>query len=257
MTDSNKGWQECLNFIKKQVDVQSYKTWFEPIRAIDYQDEVLTIQVPNKFFYEWLEEHYLLVLKRAVSQSFSANTSLEYQILIDENRRNNTNSKTTEKSDYEAPTIHNPFVIPGIKKMKIDSQLNPNYIFETFVEGECNKLPSAAGKEIAKKPGSNAFNPLVIYGDVGLGKTHLSQAIGNAVLANNENKQVLYVTTEQFTNQVIQSIKNNNVTDFINFYQMVDVLIVDDIQFLANRAKTQEIFFNILTNCIKPENRLS
>ncbi len=116
----------------------------------------------------------------------------------------------------------NPFVIPGIRKMKIESQLNPNYTFENFIEGECNKFPDQPGAAIAKKPGGTAFNPLVIYGDVGLGKTHLAQAIGNEILTGFSDKQVLYVTTEKFTNQVIQAIKSNSVNDFMNFGQMID-----------------------------------
>jgi chromosomal replication initiator protein len=127
----------------------------------------------------------------------------------------------------------------------VDSQLNPAYTFDNFIEGECNKFPRSAGLAIVKKPGGTAFNPLIIYGDVGLGKTHLAQAIGNAIVEHNEQKQVLYVTTEKFTNQVIQAIKSNALNDFMNFYQMIDTLIIDDIHFLSNRPKTQEIFFNI------------
>jgi chromosomal replication initiator protein len=245
MTAHIQSWQECLNIIKKNVELQSYKTWFEPIKSISFKNDVLTVQVPNKFFYEWLEEHYLNVLKTSVKSIFGNKASLEYQILMDENVDNSHSNLSESTILNQAETIRNPFVIPGIKKLKIDSQLNANYKFDNFIEGECNKLARSAGLNIAQKPGGNAFSPLVIYGDVGLGKTHLSQAIGNAVVENNPNKQALYVTVEQFTNQVIQAIKNNSVTDFINFYQMVDVLIVDDIQFLANRPKTQEIFFNI------------
>ncbi|HQU58351.1 MAG TPA: chromosomal replication initiator protein DnaA, partial [Saprospiraceae bacterium] len=145
--------------------------------------------------------------------------------------------------DYQA--IKNPFVIPGIKKVKIEPQLNPNYLFDNYIEGDCNRLARSAGLAIAKKPGGTSFNPLVIFGDVGLGKTHLAHAVGNDVLKRFPDKVVLYVSSEKFTNQIIQSIKNNAVNDFVNFYQLIDVLIVDDIQFLANKQKTQEIFFHI------------
>lgn len=241
-------WNNCLNIIRKSIDAQPFKTWFEPIKPVKLTEEVLTIQVPNKFFYEWLEEHYVDVLKKAVKKELGFNGTLEYQIMVENHRLIGTTSdvnKKPAKHETEEQKILNPFVIPGIRKIKIDSQLNPAYTFDNFVEGECNRFPGSAGLAIAKKPGGTAFNPLVIYGDVGLGKTHLAQAIGNEILQRFSDKQVLYVTTEKFTNQVIQAIKSNSVNDFMNFYQMIDVLIIDDIQFLANRPKTQEIFFNI------------
>lgn len=239
-------WNNCLNIIKKSIESQTFKTWFEPIKAVRLQNDVLTIQVPNKFFYEWLEEHYVEVIKKAVKQELGYSGRLEYNILVENHRKIGADSTTKNvKIDAEESKFINPFVIPGIKKIKIDHQLNPLYTFENFVEGDCNKFPGSAGMAIAKKPGGTAFNPLVIYGDVGLGKTHLSQAIGNEILNLYADKQVLYVTTEKFTNQVIQAIKTNAVNDFMNFYQMIDVLIIDDIQFLSNRPKTQEIFFNI------------
>lgn len=239
-------WNNCLNVIRKSIEAQPFKTWFEPIKSVKLQNDVLTIQVPNKFFYEWLEEHYVEVIKKAVKQELGYSGRLEYNILVENHRKiGNEISAKSIKIDNEESKFINPFVIPGIKKIKIDHQLNPLYTFENFIEGDCNKFPGSAGMAIAKKPGGTAFNPLVIYGDVGLGKTHLSQAIGNEILNKYEDKQVLYVTTEKFTNQVIQAIKTNAVNDFMNFYQMIDVLIIDDIQFLSNRPKTQEIFFNI------------
>ncbi|MFZ1748975.1 MAG: chromosomal replication initiator protein DnaA [Saprospiraceae bacterium] len=240
-------WNSCLNIIKKSMDVQPFKTWFEPIRPVRLVNDILTIQVPNKFFYEWLEEHYVDILRTAVKKELGPHGSLEYNIMV-ENHRDISNDKektNPKKTKEEESKFINPFVIPGIRRIKIDSQLNKSYTFENFVLGECNKFPGSAGMAIAKKPGGTAFNPLVIYGDVGLGKSHLSQAIGNEIIQSQSEKQVVYVTVEKFTNQVIQAIKSNSVNDFMNFYQMIDVLIVDDIQFLSNRSKTQEIFFNI------------
>jgi len=153
--------------------------------------------------------------------------------------------KILEPGSMSGAQIKNPFVIPGIKKMKIDPQLNPNYTFDSYIEGDCNRLARSAGMAVASNPGGTAFNPLVVFGDVGLGKTHLAQAIGNEVIKSHDGKTVLYVSSEKFTNQIIQSIKNNAVNDFVNFYQLIDVLIVDDIQFLENKKKTQEIFFHI------------
>ncbi|MEL7021435.1 MAG: chromosomal replication initiator protein DnaA [Bacteroidota bacterium] len=264
-------WNSCLQTIRRNVNSQSFKTWFEPIKPIRIEGNALTIQVPNKFFYEWLEEHYVALLKMTIQQELGNQGRLEYQILMTTpsakvkrsgpiripqptpigtpNRK--SAARAFQSKDPLSPgmvdreNIKNPFVIPGIKKMKVDPQLNPSYTFDSFIEGDCNRLARSAGMAIAKRPGGTSFNPLVVFGDVGLGKTHLAQAIGNEVLRINSNKAVLYVSSEKFTNQIINSIKNNAVDDFVNFYQLIDVLIVDDIQFLENKKKTQEIFFHI------------
>ena len=240
-------WDQCLEIFKKNIAPQAFKTWFLPVKPVKFHNSVLTIQVPNKFFFEWLEEHYVAVIKAAITKVIGISARLEYNILVNQQnpQQNPNSSANTDYSTKESQTIPNPFVIPGLKRVKIDSQLNPLYTFENFIEGECNKFPRSAGVSIVNKPGGTAFNPMIIFGDVGLGKTHLAQAIGNDVVKNSESKQVLYVTTEKFTNQVIQAIKSNALNDFMNFYQMIEVLIIDDIQFLSNRPKTQEIFFNI------------
>ena len=247
--DCNIVWGNCLQTIREHVNPQSFKTWFEPIKPVGLDGKALTIQVPNKFFYEWLEEHYVGLLKKSVRSQLGEDGRLEYQILLrtDESQYKPTKGSPSDESSNsrDAQEIKNPFVIPGIKKMKIDPQLNPKYLFDSYIEGDCNRLARSAGVAVAKKPGGTAFNPLVIYGDVGLGKTHLAQAIGNDIIHKLENKSVLYVSSEKFTNQIIQAIKNNAIEDLVNFYQMIDVLIVDDIQFLANKVKTQEIFFHI------------
>lgn len=237
-------WSECLEIIKQNVNQQSFKTWFEPIKSTKLNEHILTIQVPNKFFYEWLEEHYVSILKKAIRNVLGDQGRLEYQFMVENHRKI---GKEAAIDLYGDPTdeIKNPFVIPGIKKVKIESQLNPNYTFENYIEGDCNRLARSAGKAIAERPGKTAFNPLVIFGDVGLGKTHLAQAIGNDILEKHPKTQVLYIPTERFTNQVIDSIKRNALNDFMHFYEMIDVLIIDDIQFLAKKPKTQEIFFNI------------
>ena len=242
-------WDNCLQTIRRSVNLQSFRTWFEPIKPVRLENNALTIQVPNKFFYEWLEEHYVSLLKTTIRNELGDHGRLEYQILMSNGRKKA--KEAIKKNDSYAPgmidiqNVKNPFVIPGIKKLKIDPQLNPSYTFDTYIEGDCNRLARSAGLAIAKKPGTTSFNPLVIFGDVGLGKTHLAQAIGNEVVTKFPDKSVLYVSSEEFTNQIIQSIKNNAVNDFVNFYQLIDVLIVDDIQFLANKQKTQEIFFHI------------
>lgn len=245
--DCNIIWANCLHVIRESVNPQSYKTWFEPIKPVGLDGKSITIQVPNKFFYEWLEEHYVSLLKKAVKSQLGEEGHLEYQILLrtDEVAKSVANGVATHAVTIDQQEIKNPFVIPGIRKLKIDPQLNRKYTFDTYIEGDCNRLARSAGMAVARKPGGTSFNPLVIYGDVGLGKTHLAHAIGNQILQDFDQKSVLYVSSEKFTNQIIQAIKNNAIEDFVNFYQLVDVLIVDDIQFLANKVKTQEIFFHI------------
>ncbi|MDQ3071983.1 MAG: chromosomal replication initiator protein DnaA [Bacteroidota bacterium] len=255
-------WKNCLKIINDNVNFQSYKTWFEPIVPVRLEGKVLTIQVPSLFFYEWLEEHYVGLMKKIIKKELGAGAKLEYNIIV-ENTSNGSkthtvnlpahNPKNGDDNESGIPynvgtAIKNPFIIPGIKRVNIDSQLNPNLTFDNFIEGECNRLARSAGLAVAARPGGTAFNPLFIYGGVGLGKTHLAQSIGNNVKENFKNKAVLYVSSEKFTNQFIEAIKNNATNDFINFYQLIDVLVLDDVQFLANKDRTQDIFFHIFNH---------
>lgn len=251
-------WDNCLSSIKKFVDPQAYKTWFAPIRPVQLEASSLTIQVPNNFFYEWIEEHYVSLLRTSIRKELGENAKLKYQILTagKKPKSNGMASSSTsaaspapagayQKAPAKDETIKNPFVIPGIRRIKIDPQVNRALTFDNFIEGDCNKLARSAAYAVANNPGKTAFNPLVIYGDSGLGKTHLAHAVGNAIMDQHDDVVVLYVSSDVFTNQVVQSIKNNVAEDFVNFYQMVDILIVDDIQFLERKQKTQEIFFHI------------
>ena len=239
-------WQNCLEYIRMNINPNSFKTWFEPIKPISLNEKSLTIQVPNQFFFEWLEENYVTLLKKTIKRELGTGAKLEYQIVVD-NHKDTMNGiqQFRPSEEYTASDIKNPFVIPGIKTAKVDPQLNETYRLDNFIEGDCNKLARSAGKAISKNPGKTAFNPLVIYGDVGLGKTHLANAIGNSALEEYPDLSVLYVTTERFTNQIVDAIKKNELSELTQFYQSIDLLIVDDIQFLSGRAKTQEIFFNI------------
>lgn len=245
VNDGRTIWNDCLKIIRQEINSQAFKTWFEPIEPVRYDQKTLTIQVPNNFFYEWIEEHYVHLMKKALIEVIGSSASLNYRILKDQKEVSNTVQLNKKPEREEDPDIRNPFVFPGIKKIKADPNLNPQYNFDNFVEGECNRLARNAGLAVAKKPGGTAFNPLVIYGNVGLGKTHIAQAIGNKALEHHSQKQILYVSSEKFTNQIIHAIKNNEIQDFLNFYHQIDILIVDDIQFLSNKTKTQEIFFHI------------
>lgn len=245
VNDGKSIWDNCLQIIRKEINPQAYKTWFEPIEPVRFDKKTLTIQVPNNFFYEWIEEHYVHLMKKALIEVIGSSASLNYRILKTNAEASNAVKLNRPATEDNTPEFRNPFVFPGLKKVKADPNLNIQYTFDNFVEGECNRLPRNAGMAVAKKPGGTAFNPLVIYGNVGLGKTHLAHAIGNKALEFHADKQILYVSSEKFTNQIIHAIKNNEIQDFLHFYHQIDILIVDDIQFLANKAKTQEIFFHI------------
>ncbi len=259
-------WENCLNIIKDNVHVQSFKTWFEPISPVKLENNVLTIQVPSQFFYEWLEEHYIVLLKKTIKKELGPDGRLEYSIIMDNSFSTSgpfavnyptSNQKATKNPYVSMPIdlnrgtskeIPNPFIIPGLKKIKVESQLVESYSFDSFVEGDCNRLARSAGYAVAENPGKTAFNPLLFYSSTGLGKTHLAHAIGLQVKTNFPEKTVLYIQSEQFINQFIESVRNNNQNDFVHFYQMIDVLIIDDIQFLAGKDKTQDVFFHIFNH---------
>ena len=250
-------WNNCLRIIKDEIGEQSFVTWFSPIVPMRLEANVLSIQVPSQFFYEWLEEHYIGIIKKALDTQLGENGRLEYSVIVD---RGNSGSKplsvnypTNNNSNkkWESPSKQpytSPFDIQSVDKNKRQSNLNRQYSFESFIEGDCNRLARSAGYAVAQKPGVTSFNPLMLYGGVGLGKTHLVQSIGNHIEANKEDKFVLYVSSEKFTNQFIEALRNNNLQEFTNFYLQVDVLIIDDVQFLSGKEKTQEIFFHIFNH---------
>jgi chromosomal replication initiator protein len=264
MTINHEGvWNACLKVIKDNIPLQAYKTWFEPILPIKLENHILMIQVPSHFFYEWLEEHYITLLKKVIKKELGIEGRLEYSIVM-ENRGKNaapytvklptSDGKSLKNPPINMPLninerqIRNPFIIPGLKKVNVDSNLNPAYSFENFVEGDCNRLARSAGYAVANKPGGTAFNPLLIYGGVGLGKTHLAHAIGIGIKEQFPNKTVLYVGSEKFAHQFIDAIKNQSTNDFIHFYQMIDVLIIDDVQFFSGKEKTQDVFFHVFNH---------
>ncbi|MCL8007475.1 chromosomal replication initiator protein DnaA [Gelidibacter japonicus] len=256
-------WKNCLSFIKDNIQPQAYKTWFEPITAVKLTDNALSIQVPSKFFYEWLEEHYVKILKVALNKELGERAKLVYVIKMENTYGNkqpftekipSSNRSAVKSQDVDIPLknknpeLKNPFIIPGIRNVKIESQLNPNYNFENFLEGDSNRLARNAGLAVANKPGGTSFNPLLIFGGVGLGKTHLAHAIGIDIKDKYPEKTVLYISAEKFTQQYIDSVKKNNRNDFIHFYQIIDVLIIDDVQFLSGKTGTQDVFFHIFNH---------
>ena len=251
-------WNNCLATIRQTVDPQSFQTWFAPIRPVSLQGNELTIQVPHRLFYEWLEEHYVHVLKQGLQAALGTAGRLQYRInparQINGSAGGQRGAQNGQPTPGRKPAPGNPFVIPGVTRPKIPSNLDPRYTFGNFIEGDCNSLARNAAKAVADNPANTAFNPLVIHGNVGLGKTHLLQAIGNYISEKSPNKAVLYVSTDTFTNQLVSSIGKNSTNDLVNWYQNVDVLLVDDIQQLVNRKKTQDVFFNLF-NFLRQNNK--
>ena len=347
-------WNECLDVIREHVSRQSFKTWFEPLQAQSLAEEgeirKLTIQLPSRFYYEWLEEHYFSLLRKTVTRVLGPSGRLFYDVVIEREdpaqpeqgasmqlparrldgeasntaggalangpassdgraaatnrsspppdsagssasaRGSSANGPQTDNGPFreeseaegdapegraapasppssrpgsrprpdsdgppaaggspasEKPPVSNPFAIPGLQKNEIDSQLNRSYTFERFIEGDCNRLARSAAWAIAQEPGGTSFNPFLIYGGVGLGKTHLIQAVGNYVRTEPGGQSVLYVSSERFTTEFVQSIQRNRISEFSMFYRHIDLLIVDDVQFFSGKEKTQEEFFHI------------
>ncbi|WP_291726209.1 chromosomal replication initiator protein DnaA [Bernardetia sp.] len=377
--DCQTVWQQCLELIRAEIPEQSFKTWFVPVRPLRLRQNILTIQVPSLYFYEFLEEHYVLLLRKAIIEQLGTHGKLEYSLLPEKSQpaifdnsfeniaksnqqsqnetiqnENNFTSSTKEEQSLETPSIQtslfqnqdsveknlnpqktqetnsdipivlngnsnyhtatsrsqlntnfteeptqritnniqgkynereqrafqeNQFTNPATQQQTKQSHfqaqkqyqqirqrqeqsnfstqkanqilphnLNPRYTFDTFVEGECNSVAFAAGRAIAKNPGRTSFHPLVLYGGVGLGKTHLAHAIGNKILEQYPEKRVVYVSADQFANDFVASVREQQITQFTEQYYHLDVLIVDDIQFLCDKVKTQESFFHIFNH---------
>ncbi len=222
-------WEECLQIIKEKVNPQSFQTWFLPILPLNLEDSILTIQVPSQFFYEWIEGHYPHIIRDALSHILGDQAALSYVI--------------SQKNNSQTPPANNVNIITG-KYLGDETFLNSRYTFDNFVEGSSNQFAKAASLAVAEAPGQTSFNPLVIYGGVGLGKTHLIQAIGNLAKDQNTVRSIRYVSSEKFTIEFINSIQNNKSTEFSQAYRNVDLLLVDDIQFFMSKERTQEEFFH-------------
>jgi chromosomal replication initiator protein len=257
-----------LTIIRDNVDEQNFQTWFLPIVPVGIEKSTLILQLPSHMFYEWLEEHYINLLKTVIKKELGSFGKLQYRVVM-EKKSSNIDSRTINLSSNPRHTISNPpisipiemykagnkelptpFVVPGIKKHKIPSNLVETYNFDNYVEGECNRMARTAGWAIAKDPGGTSFNPFFIYSDVGLGKTHLAHAIGLQSKANFPNKTVSYINADTFYQQYLEACKTGNRNDFILYYQSIDVLIIDDVEHLGtgNKVSTQEAFFHVFNH---------
>ncbi|ARM30022.1 chromosomal replication initiation protein DnaA [Prosthecochloris sp. HL-130-GSB] len=252
---AQKVWDACLDIIKGKINNQAFKTWFTPITPLHFSDNELTIEVPSQFFYEWIEENYSRYVKDALKEIIGSEGKLMYSIVMDKSQGHPVTielphqniANTAEPPAPQPESVRENAERDRFEKnrQKFESHLNPKYTFSSLIRGDCNSLAFAASKSVAMNPGQNAFNPLVIYGGVGLGKTHMMQAIGNQVRENRISDYILYVSSEKFAIDFVNAIQNGNIQEFSSFYRTIDVLIIDDIQFFAGKEKTQEEIFHI------------
>jgi chromosomal replication initiator protein len=253
--DCGSAWNDCLDIIRTEVGEENYKTWFAPIVPLRVEQDVLTIQVPSQYFYEYLEENFVGTLRKAIHAALGPEGKLEYSVIVDSGTPgsapvsvqypNNTIGRRGALNSNGGVDDYSPFGLRAINSKAVSTRLNPTYTFDNFIEGDCNRLARSAGIAVARKPGTTSFNPLMLYGGVGVGKTHLVQAIGNEVKNSFPGKLVIYVDQNDFTSQFLNALQNNRLEEFRNFYLQIDLLILDDVQFLAGREKTQEMFFHI------------
>ncbi len=240
--ESSQIWPQCLGFISQRITERSFQTWFKPTRCLAFGDEGITIEVPSHFFAEWLEQHYLSLIKESVA---TVTNMMNIPISFSVNSRG-----------------HTPLFGPQRKGLIFHHQprgefdLNPRYTFNTFVVGESNQFAHAACLAVAEAPGKTKFNPLFVYGGVGLGKTHLIQAIGHFIGANRPKARVEYVTSEKFTMDFISSIANKTTSQFSKKYRYLDVLLVDDIQFFGGKERTQSEFFHTFNTLYQREKQI-
>ncbi len=236
-------WELVSEKLQAELPRQSFLTWFRPLEPISFDGEILTLQVPSQFYCDWIESHYAQHLRVATADALGREICHKFVVSL--------NGKTTVKNLSEAFTAPEPATItpkPVVRsngnQEPFESRLNDRYLFSNFVEGDCNRFARAAALAVADAPGKTPFNPLMIYGGSGLGKTHLIQAIGNTILARKGARKVIYVTSEQFTAEFIKAIQNGKLDSFNRLYRSVDVLLLDDVQFFMTKEKTQEEFFH-------------
>lgn len=254
--DTQELWNNCLKVVRDNISEAAFETWFLPIIPLSYKDNVFTIQVPSQFFYEYLEDKFVDLLKVTLHREIGPDTILQYRILMENTSNTLVDYRTgsnfvplaadKKAQANKASKVANPF--EKVITDDLDSQLNPKYSFENFFEGQSNKLARTAGETIANNPGKNTFNPLFVNGPSGVGKTHLCHAIGMKIKEKFPDKKVLYVSAHLFKIQYADAGRFNTTNDFINFYQGIDVLIIDDIHELAGIEKTQNTFFHIFNH---------
>ena len=258
----NALWEQCLQLIRDNVTEQQFTTWFKPItfEALDAATNILLVQVPSPFVYEYLEENYVDLLSKVLTRIYGKGVQLKYRIVTDKahNLTQDIQSETVDNVETQLPTNRaNQSPTPlDVALQEIDPQLDLHKSFSNYIEGDSNKLPRSIGLSIAEHPNTTQFNPMFIYGPSGCGKTHLINAIGLRIKQLYPQKRVLYISARLFQVQYTNSVLNNTTNDFINFYQTIDVLIVDDIQEWMTATKTQDTFFHIFNHLFKNGKRI-
>lgn len=234
-------WDKCSLELQKCFDDDTFKTWIKPIVPKDLKDNRLSLEVPNNFFYEWVSDHYSDIITNALNKVSGNNIKLVYCVRkIDIEQKRNSIS-----ANRRIINNHLSFIKKNFADIDDISGLNPKYTFDNFIEGACNQLAKSTAESIAKIPINNPFSPLMIHSDVGLGKTHLLHAIGNKIKNDFKDKIVVFIPTTVFIEQFINSIRSNDPQEFSRFYRDVDVLLLDDVQFLKDKIKTQENLYFI------------
>ena len=257
MNNSHKAlWEECLHLIEANVSEQQYKTWFAPIVFESYSEteQTLLVQVPSPYVYEYLEQYYVGLLSKVLARVFGTSVKLSYRIVTVKAQHNVTTTVESDgPSDIQQPQGTNkaPTTLDAATPQQLNPQLDAKKTFQNFIEGDSNKLPRTVGLSIAEHPGKSTFNPFFVYGPSGCGKTHLINAIGERCKETYPQKRVLYVSARLFQVQFTDSVRHNTTNDFINFYQSIDVLIVDDIQEWMNSPKTLDTFFHIFNHLFR------
>ncbi len=235
-------WQKCLKIISEQITGHDYNTWFIPIKPERLEENRLILFLPEEHFYQHLEANFVVPMRDALDRVLGVDAQIGYVFPIQD-----------KDEGVRLPAQLNHVRSQQLVEQKFneryeESPINPNYVFENFIEGGCNRLARSAGWAVAQKPGTTSFNPLMLYGGVGLGKTHLMQAVGNYIKKNSPEKRIIYVSVDKFTTQFVNSLKNNDLETFKKYYEQVDLLLLDDIQFLTGKESTQEIFFHIFNH---------
>ena len=226
----NETWDACLEVIKQRIPDQTFETWFQPVVPVSLHDHTLTVEVPSKFYVDWIEAKYRELLQAALREADGDNLNIAFSIADD--------ADDAPGNFTDAPKPPTPF------QTDAETKLNPRYTFDNFVQGSSNQFARTAALTVAEAPGTTNYNPLVIYGGVGLGKTHLLQAIGNFAREKRTARRILYVSSERFTLDFINSIQKGETAAFSLHYRNVDLLLVDDIQFFVKKEATQEQFFH-------------
>jgi len=227
----SKVWEKSKARIKTSQPQHAYSTWFDPIRSIGLSENELVLEVPNQFFFEWIQSHYKETIKDEVESVYRGQITIKYTV-SPEGRKNKTRANLSERN-------------PDTKQQyNRNKQLNEKYTLASFIEGSNNQFAKAAALNVSEAPGTQSFNPLVIYGGVGMGKTHLLHAIGNNVFQGQKNKRVVCASSEKFTLDFISSIQKNRTVEFSKAYRNADILLIDDVQFFQGKEQTQEQFFH-------------